>query len=347
MAALYRSVCVSLFVSQIVACPIGMFGQDCAYTCNCQEDIDCENTKGCECSTGWGGPTCQRGNMALQRKVQASSEQQWYLGPKVAVDGALHNRFVTRLNSSEPAWVKIKLDSEMYAPRVKVFLNTESPYNPNGLQVYTSAAGDEYPGKLCYTLTGNNTDVLEVTCPGVALFVRVYLNTINSDSKYIVLDLAEVQVIGCSHGTYGTDCAEFCFCNGHPCHPTTGHCLQEGVFQDVSMTPSMSAFTHAKVAGTESESSSPSSSSTQAGFFGGAIGFGLALLICALVWISKRTRLCRHRTSTETDQHEDFHLLTRLDEETRYVVSNVYEDLRPLESPMEMNSQTGRKVLDT
>ncbi|XP_067679390.1 platelet endothelial aggregation receptor 1-like [Haliotis asinina] len=324
MAVLFTVVWISFFVSQIDACPSGMFGRDCAYSCNCQEEVDCE--KGCECATGWDGPTCQRGNKALQRKVQASSEQQWNLGAKAAVDGALHNRFVTRLNTSEPGWVKIKLDSEMYAPTVKVFLNTKSPYNHIGLQVYTSAVGDEFPGKLCYTLTDNNTDVLEVTCLGVALFVRVYLNTINSNNKYIVLDLSEVQVIGCSLGTYGTDCTEFCSCSGRPCHPTTGHCLQEGL---------------------ESESSSRSQSPVKAGFCGGLIGFGLAVMMYALVWVSKRTRLYRFWTRADAVQHEDYHLLNGLEEDARYVDSNEYEDLRQLESPTEMKSQTSPKALDS
>ncbi|XP_046358035.2 uncharacterized protein LOC124136214 isoform X2 [Haliotis rufescens] len=331
MAVWFTVVWISLFVSQTAACPHGMFGRDCLYTCNCEEDTDCETRKGCECSSGWDGPTCQRGNMALQREAVASSEQHWYMGAKAAVDGGLHNRFLTKLNSSEPGWVKIKLDSGMYAPRVKVFLNKKSPYNKSGLQVYTSAVGDEYPGRLCYTFTGNYTDMLEVTCPVVALFVRVYLNTINSNNKNIVLDLAEVQVIGCSPGTYGADCTEFCFCNGHPCHPITGHCLLEGT---VSVSP------------LSSSSSSSASSSANAGLIGGMIGFGLAVLICAFLWISKRQRLCRIWGNTEADHVEHVHLINGGVDGMRCDVSNVYEDIWPLESSREMNSQTDRKDLD-
>ncbi|XP_048238122.1 receptor-type tyrosine-protein phosphatase epsilon-like [Haliotis rufescens] len=76
-------------------------------------------------------------------------------------------------------------------------------------------------GKLCYTFPATVTDsVIHLVCNGSGR----YLTIRNPDEGDDTLNICEVEIYVCSHGTYGKFCGKFCHCLNSSCDPDSGMC---------------------------------------------------------------------------------------------------------------------------
>lgn len=53
----------------ILACPIGKYGSNCALTCSCNSTIECNEDGSCKCPPGKSGANCQEGNCSIYRII--------------------------------------------------------------------------------------------------------------------------------------------------------------------------------------------------------------------------------------------------------------------------------------
>ncbi|XP_048238099.1 uncharacterized protein LOC125372371 [Haliotis rufescens] len=79
-------------------------------------------------------------------------------------------------------------------------------------------------GTLCYTFPATVTDsVIDLVCDGRGryLTIRNPGTAANGDDT---LNICEVEIYVCSHGTYGNFCNNFCHCLNISCDPVNGMC---------------------------------------------------------------------------------------------------------------------------
>ncbi|XP_071117359.1 receptor-type tyrosine-protein phosphatase alpha-like isoform X2 [Haliotis cracherodii] len=238
MKGVRLAVLLCVYVLHITSgkCPGGTYGYQCSYNCNCPNDT-CDSRDRCRprtCSRGWSGPTCQKYNKGLGKPTNASSI---YMPSRNAVDGdtranhegyCFHSAF--NILSMTVAWWTVDLSEMTQIHDVTIYFRTDYKVRRNGIQIYIAETDASPPaGDNCYNVTGKEDgtdipDVLNVTCSGKGRYLVLYTTVKNSGDKVPILDFCEVQVYVCSHGTFGSDCGNYCHCDGEVCDYVSGIC---------------------------------------------------------------------------------------------------------------------------
>ncbi|XP_048237048.1 multiple epidermal growth factor-like domains protein 10 [Haliotis rufescens] len=84
-----------------------------------------------------------------------------------------------------------------------------------------SNSSSSIPGVTCYIFPSDTAEtdnsVYDVTCDGTGRYFTITLST-------ETLNLCEVEIFVCSHGTFGQLCNHFCHCSDGPCGRFSGIC---------------------------------------------------------------------------------------------------------------------------
>ncbi|XP_071117368.1 multiple epidermal growth factor-like domains protein 10 [Haliotis cracherodii] len=230
-----------LYVLHITSgsCPDGTYGYQCSYNCNCLV-ATCDSRDGCRsrnqtCNSGWSGPTCQKYNKALNKPTSASSI---FLNqsPSKAVDGVTKANYSYCFHSAyndasiTVAWWRVDLSEMTQIHDVTIYFRRDHKVRRNGIQIYIAETDASPPaGDHCYNVTGkaDGTDipyVLNVTCSGKGRYLVLYTTVKSRGDTVPSMDFCEVQVYVCGPGTFGSDCDNYCHCDGEVCDYVSGIC---------------------------------------------------------------------------------------------------------------------------
>ncbi|ESP04078.1 hypothetical protein LOTGIDRAFT_156689 [Lottia gigantea] len=202
------------------------FGFNNSYTCHCKNDEKCDIVTGrCDngCLKGWGGPSCQQGNVALgSEEVSQSDILIDSYGPKQAVDGYTDtawtfNHPCIHTSFSPWAWWVIDLQRTFSLRFLKIFHQAG----------YAQGFSVHIDNELCFkhTNVSNPPTEIPIECGRTITGRHVNISSIRSDDFFHYIRLCEVEIYVCSRGTFGSDCNKFCHCsNGDECDVITGQC---------------------------------------------------------------------------------------------------------------------------
>ncbi|XP_071088331.1 multiple epidermal growth factor-like domains protein 10 isoform X2 [Haliotis cracherodii] len=213
----------------IGSCPTGKFGDSCFYSCHCGDS--CNQTTGvCEgaCDAGWvggHGATCQKENIAKGKS--ATSPSGLYFPPWTAdkaVDGNQdqdysHNSCF-HAKRTPSVWT-VDLGQQYRIHDVRIYNRL---YYIDRLQTAVlslSNSSSSIPGVTCYIFPNDTAEtvnsVYDVTCDGTGRYFTISHST-------ETLNLCEVEIFVCSHGTFGELCNHFCHCSDGSCDRFSGIC---------------------------------------------------------------------------------------------------------------------------
>ncbi|XP_048255871.1 receptor-type tyrosine-protein phosphatase alpha-like isoform X2 [Haliotis rufescens] len=216
------------------SCPDGTYGFRCGYHCNCLA-ADCDSRDGCRnqtCNRGWSGPTCQKHNKALDKPTKANRA---FMPSRNAVDGYTNASNYKKCFHSATTGIKsarwrVDLSEMTQIHDVTIYFRTDNKVRRNGIQIYIAETDASQPaGDNCYNVTGKGDgtdipDILNVTCSGKGRYLVLYTTVKNNKDPVPMMDFCEVQVYVCGPGTFGSDCANYCHCDGEVCDFVSGVC---------------------------------------------------------------------------------------------------------------------------
>ncbi|XP_048256546.1 uncharacterized protein LOC124121515 [Haliotis rufescens] len=231
-------------------CPVGTYGVDCDYRCNCPPNT-CNSSSGCtsgDCYPGWSGPTCHKRNILLNLTESAFTSSPTHLNtpPHRAADGRvaatpehINSCFFTNNTGANYTWWRADLENRTLMNDVTISFRKDFKARRNGIQVFVTNSVNIPSGHNCYNVTGNGDgtdvpDVLHITCYSRGRYLLLYTTTINNDQPEIItpmMDFCEVEVNECEHGRYGLTCSTDCRlreCRGDSsrCDQVTGECVE-------------------------------------------------------------------------------------------------------------------------
>ncbi|XP_071117367.1 multiple epidermal growth factor-like domains protein 10 [Haliotis cracherodii] len=152
-----------------------------------------------------------------------------------AVDGETSARnyrkcFHSAASGVKSAWWRVDLREMTQIHDVTIYFRADYTIRRNGIQIYIAETDASPPaGDLCYNVTGKEDgtdilDILNVTCSGEGRYLVLYRTVKNNKDKVPIMDFCEVQVYVCGPGTFGSDCANYCHCDGDVCDYVSGIC---------------------------------------------------------------------------------------------------------------------------
>ncbi|XP_071096767.1 multiple epidermal growth factor-like domains protein 11 [Haliotis cracherodii] len=213
------------------SCLPGRFGDSCRFLCHCGTSCDVTTGAcGADCDIGWSGgrgSNCQKQNVAYHRPASSPigfQREAWT--PDKAVDGdrrqdvATNSCFHPAIPPSPPSQWTVDLGRVYRLHDVRIYNRKEFVWRIRGAIINlhnTSSA----TGVTCYTFPSDTQEadgVYDVMCDGHGRYLTIRHNT-------HTLNLCEVEVYVCGHGTYGTNCNHLCGgCSHDTCDPLTGVC---------------------------------------------------------------------------------------------------------------------------
>ncbi|XP_048243456.1 uncharacterized protein LOC124125203 isoform X2 [Haliotis rufescens] len=215
------------------SCPTGKFGDSCFYSCHCGDSCD-QTTGVCEvdCDAGWVGghrSTCQKENIAKGKSATSQSgvyTAAW--SADKAVDGnrnqdVSHNSCF-HSNITYPSVWTVDLGQPHRIHDVRIYNRAGNIDRLKTAVLSLSNSSSSTPGVTCYTIpkdtaeTGNS--VYDVTCDGTGKYFAISHST-------QPLNLCEVEIYVCSHGTFGELCNHFCHCSDGSCGRFSGICASD------------------------------------------------------------------------------------------------------------------------
>ncbi|OWF42103.1 Receptor-type tyrosine-protein phosphatase mu [Mizuhopecten yessoensis] len=197
-------------------------------------------------------------NIALTGIAQQSSNQdeRWTAGK--AKDNCVNQDITqnccvhTAAGVYKQAWWRVDLMQIKTIQYITIYYRSGSGYRFGGYSVYVSNSTDPTPqGILCYKDNSSLSEDVNLNpthlCPYVAQYVTVYNHREEPKrhdwySNDAVLELCEVQVLGCPIGKYGNgNCNNYCSesCYRGNCNAITGSCFYcfPGMFGDFCEQP--------------------------------------------------------------------------------------------------------------
>ncbi|XP_048256575.1 multiple epidermal growth factor-like domains protein 11 [Haliotis rufescens] len=135
-------------------------------------------------------------------------------------------------NPSNPSWWRVDLNDTVLIREVTIYFRTDYRPRRNGIKVYSTNSTDVPSGDNCYNVIGRSDgswipDVTRAPCSGMGRYILLY-TTVHNDgdtsTSLPVLDFCEVDVDVCGPGTFGSDCDNYCHCDGDVCNYVSGVC---------------------------------------------------------------------------------------------------------------------------
>ncbi|XP_048238100.1 protein draper-like, partial [Haliotis rufescens] len=230
-AVLGLACCICLALS---TCPPGQFGDSCSYSCHCEGVAECNSTTGeCPgaCDLQWRdgrNDTCQRENVAFNKTATSTSGtlDGYNWTSDKAVDG---NRSQDVYGGScfhsvnYPSMWRVDLGRQYRIHHVTVYHRDHYLYRIANCTMHLSNDNTS-DGTLCYTFPATVTNsVIDLVCDGRGRYL-IIRNPGTADKGDDTLNICEVEIYVCSHGTYGNFCDKFCHCLNSSCDPDSGMC---------------------------------------------------------------------------------------------------------------------------
>ncbi|XP_071088252.1 receptor-type tyrosine-protein phosphatase epsilon-like isoform X2 [Haliotis cracherodii] len=212
------------------SCPTGKFGDSCFYSCHCGDSCD-QTTGVCggDCDAGWmggDGATCQIGNVAYKKTTTSSQTGYASSGwtADKAVDGnrgqVMEEGSCFHASKQGSVWT-VDLGQPYRIHDVRIY--NRAGYIWRLRNAVISLSNVSTPTVPCYAFPNDTAqtsksvyDVI-MTCDVTGRYFTITLNT-------ELLNLCEVEVFVCSHGTFGELCNHFCHCSDGPCDRFSGIC---------------------------------------------------------------------------------------------------------------------------
>ncbi|XP_071101059.1 receptor-type tyrosine-protein phosphatase epsilon-like [Haliotis cracherodii] len=229
-AALALACCVCLILSTSTQ---GQFGDSCSYSCHCEGGAVCNSTTGeCPgaCALQWRygrNGICQRENVAFNKTATSTSGALNNWTSDKAVDGNRNQDvnggscFHSAANS--PSMWKVDLGRQYRIHHVTVYHRDQLLDRIANCSIHLSN-DNSTDGTLCYTFPATiYNSVIDLVCDGRGRYLTIR-NPGRATGEGNTLNICEVEIYVCSHGTYGNFCDELCHCLNSSCDPVNGTC---------------------------------------------------------------------------------------------------------------------------
>ncbi|XP_048256572.1 multiple epidermal growth factor-like domains protein 10 isoform X1 [Haliotis rufescens] len=172
-------------------------------------------------------------NVARTKVTSSSGEGPYPLSRATDGSTAAHSYdFCIDTAPSNPNWWRVDLNDTVLIREVTIYFRTDYKPRRNGIQVYVTNSTDAPSGQNCYNVTGGSdgsgiADVTRAPCSGTGRYILLYTTVHNAGDTSISLpelDFCEVEVDVCGPGTFGSDCDNYCHCDGEVCNYVSGIC---------------------------------------------------------------------------------------------------------------------------
>ncbi|OWF43872.1 Receptor-type tyrosine-protein phosphatase T [Mizuhopecten yessoensis] len=181
-------------------------------------------------------------NISIRKSVATSSNQDAAKWPaRAAVDGDIRQEITycahTLAENQLTAWWRVDMGQRMTINNIKIYYRANFKNRFAGYQIFVSNTTDLNNGQLCYEDASSTIEEVSTVkshqCQYVAQYVTIY-NYRNTPTRHgfywqwAVLELCEVQVLGCPVGMYGEgDCNQKCpeDCYGGNCNAINASCF--------------------------------------------------------------------------------------------------------------------------
>ncbi|XP_021354743.1 cell death abnormality protein 1-like [Mizuhopecten yessoensis] len=185
-------------------------------------------------------------NVALAGTAKQSANQDDRWTADKAIDNCINQTISgtpphccahTADKNHKQAWWRVDLGQRRTIQYITIYYRNNSRPRFGGYSLSVSNSTDNIQDILCYQDNSSKKEEVDLNpthlCPYVARYVTVYNNRESPKrhdwySDYPILELCEVQVLGCQIGSYGNhSCNDTCpeSCYGGNCNAITGSCF--------------------------------------------------------------------------------------------------------------------------